>query len=296
MTDTDISERIKELRDELNRHNHLYYVLDQPEVSDAQYDVLMNELRRLEEEHPELVTPDSPTQRVGAEPAQGFAEVRHPVPLLSLSNAFDDEELLAWHTRAANLLETGDFDMVCELKYDGLAVALTYEDGAFVRGATRGNGVAGEDVTLNLRTIKSIPLRLLKEVPTGTFEVRGEVYFPRSEFQKFNEARAAKDLPTYANPRNTAAGSLRQLDPSSTAERPLDIFVYSLGYSELAVPDNHWDTLAYLKGLGFKVNGNNALVRTPAEAVDYYKTWVEKVETLDYGCDGVVVKINRFDY
>jgi DNA ligase (NAD+) len=296
MTDLDIQTKAQTIRDELNRHNHLYYVLDQPEVSDAQYDVLMNELRRLEEEHPELVRPDSPTQRVGAEPAKGFEEVRHPVPLLSLSNAFDDEELLAWHTRAANLLETVDFDMVCELKYDGLAVALTYEDGVFIRGATRGNGVAGEDVTLNLRTIKSIPLRLLKEVPTGTFEVRGEVYFPRSEFQKFNEARAAKDLPTYANPRNTAAGSLRQLDPSSTAERPLDIFVYSLGYSELAVPDNHWDTLAYLKELGFKVNANNALARTPDEAVDYYKTWVEKVEALDYDCDGVVVKINRFDY
>ena len=296
MTDSDIPKRAKTIRDELGRHNHLYYVLDQPEVSDAQYDVLMNELRRLEKEHPELITPDSPTQRVGAEPAKGFEEVRHPVPLLSLSNAFDDEELLAWHTRAANLLETDDFDMVCELKYDGLAVALTYEDGVFIRGATRGNGVAGEDVTLNLRTIKSIPLKVLGEVPTGTFEVRGEVYFPRSEFQKFNEARAAKDLPTYANPRNTAAGSLRQLDPSSTAERPLDIFVYSLGYSELAVPDNHWDTLAYLKELGFKVSANNALVRTPDEAVDYYKTWVEKVETLDYGCDGVVVKINRFDY
>ena len=293
---TDITGRVKELRDELDRHNRLYYVLDQPEASDAQYDALMNELRRLEEDHPELVVPESPTQRVGAEPASGFSEVEHPVPLLSLSNAFDDEELMAWHARAADLLETDGFDMVCELKYDGLAVALTYEDGVFVRGATRGNGVAGEDVTLNLRTIKSIPLRVLNGVPAGTFEVRGEVYFPKSEFQKFNEQRVARELPTYANPRNTAAGSLRQLDPSSTAERPLDIFVYGLGYAGFDVADNHWDTLAYLKTLGFKINANNALTHTPEEVADYYKTWVQEFEGLDYGCDGVVVKINRFDY
>jgi DNA ligase (NAD+) len=186
--------------------------------------------------------------------------------------------------------------MVCELKYDGLAVALTYEDGVFVRGATRGNGVAGEDVTLNLRTIKSIPLRVLGDAPAGVFEVRGEVYFPKSQFRRFNEERVAKGLPTYANPRNTAAGSLRQLDPSSTAERPLDIFVYGLGYSELDVPDNHWETLAYLARLGFKVNGNNALAHTPEEVVDYYTEWLERVEDLDYDCDGVVVKINRLDF
>ncbi len=296
MTDLEATERAAHLREELDRHNHLYFVLDQPAISDAQYDALLRQLRRLEEQYSELVTPESPTQRVGAEPAKGFAEVQHPVPMHSLSNAFDPGELMAWHARAANLLETSAFDMMCELKYDGLAVALTYEDGVFVRGATRGNGVAGEDVTLNLRTIKSIPLRVLGDAPAGVFEVRGEVYFPKSQFRKFNEERVAKGLPTYANPRNTAAGSLRQLDPSSTAERPLDIFVYGLGYSELDVFDNHWDTLAYLARLGFKVNGNNALAHTPEEVVDYYREWLEKVEDLDYDCDGVVVKINRLDF
>ena len=290
------AQRTKALRDELNRHNHLYHVLDQPEISDAQYDALMRELRSLEEKHPELIVPDSPTQRVGEQPAEGFREVQHPQPMLSLANAFDDEELLTWHARRADMLERDDFDMVCELKYDGTAVALTYEDGLFVRGATRGTGLVGEDITLNLRTIKSIPLRVLRGDVPRTFEVRGEVYFPKSEFQRFNEERVAQGLPTYANPRNTAAGSLRQLDPRMTAERPLDIFVYGLGYPQEEVSETHWDTLSYLAELGFKVNANNKLARTPEEVIDYCRAWLEKVESLDYGCDGVVVKINRFDY
>ena len=296
MADAQLGKRVKALRDELNRHNYLYFVLDQPEISDAQYDALMRELRQIEEEHPQLITPDSPTQRVGAEPVEGFAEVHHLRLMLSLANAFDDEELMAWHQRVANLLEREDFDMVCELKYDGLAVALTYEEGVFVQGATRGNGLVGEDVTQNLRTIKSIPLRVLGDNAPKRFEARGEVYFPKSEFQRFNEERVAKELDTYANPRNTAAGSLRQLDPRMTAERPLDIFIYGLGYAEGQVPDNQWDTLAYLKELGFKVNVNNIMARTEDEVVDCYRTWLEKVEELDYGCDGMVVKINRFDY
>ena len=296
MADARIAERAAALRDELTRHNHLYFVLDRPEVSDGQYDDLMRELRELEDQHPELLTPDSPTQRVGAEPSQGFADVEHPVPMLSLANAFDDEELLAWHARVRDLLDVETFDMVCELKFDGLAVALTYEDGVLVRGATRGNGLTGEDVTLNLRTIRSIPLRALAGNAPSRFEVRGEVFFPRSEFARFNEDRVARGLETYANPRNTAAGSLRQLDPRMTAERPLDIFVYGLGYAEGEPPDNQWDTLSYLGGLGFKINPNNRLVRTPDEVVDYYRAWLERVEDLDYGCDGVVVKVNRFDY
>ena len=296
MVSDQVAERVKALRDEIDRHNYLYYALDTPEIDDAQYDALMRDLRRLEEAHPELITAESPTQRVGAEPAAGFAEVQHPRPMLSLSNAFDEEELMAWHRRVSNLLERPDFDMVCELKYDGAAVALTYEDGVFVRGATRGNGLVGEDVTLNLRTIKSIPLRVLGGDVPGRFEVRGEVYFPRSEFQKFNEEREAKGLPTYANPRNTAAGSLRQLDPRMTAERPLDVFIYALGYAEGEVPDNQWDTLAYLGDLGFKVNSHTRLVQTPEEVIDYYRTWLETVEGLDYACDGAVVKVNRFDY
>ncbi len=296
MADMQTVERINALRNELDRHNHLYHVLDQPEISDAQYDALMSELRDLEQANPELVTAESPTQRVGAEPAEGFADVRHPVPMLSLSNAFDDEEFRAWFQRTANLLEREDFDLVCELKYDGLAVALTYEDGVFVRGATRGNGLVGEDVTQNLRTIKSIPLKTLDDGVPTRFEVRGEVFFPKSKFQRFNEEREAQGLSAYATPRNTAAGSLRQLDPRMTAERPLDFFVYGLGYAEGDVPVTQWDILSYLGELGFKVNPGNRLVRTPEEVIDYYRTWLEGVEELDYDCDGVVVKVNRLDY
>ena len=296
MAEAKIARRVAALRDELNRHNHLYYVQDSPDITDGGYDALIRELREIEASHPELLTPDSPTQRVGAEPAEGFASVQHPMRMLSLSNAFDDDELFAWHTRARGLLDVENFDMVCELKYDGLAVALTYEDGVFVRGATRGNGVVGEDVTLNLRTVRSIPLRVFAKNAPRRFEVRGEVFFPKLEFVKFNEEREARGLETYANPRNTAAGSLRQLDPRMTAERPLDIFIYGLGYAEGNTPDNQWDTLEYLGSLGFKTNPNNALVATPDEVADYYRVWLERVEDLDYACDGAAIKVNRFDY
>ncbi len=308
MVATEVIERVRTLREQLDRHNYLYFVLDQPEVSDAQYDALMRELRALEDKHPELVTPDSPTQRVGGAPVEGFAEVQHPRPMLSLGNAFDDEEFMAWHRRVASTLERDDFDMVCELKIDGLAIALTYQDGAFVRGATRGNGLVGEDVTANLRTIRSVPLRVHREPAEPMhgsghpreFEVRGEVYFPKSRFQKFNEERIARDETPYANPRNSASGSLRQLDPRITAQRPLDIFIYALGYPYEEFPEEcnetHWDMMQCLKALGFKVNPHGRLFSTPEEVLDYYKTWLEKIEELDYDCDGVVIKVNRFDY
>ena len=296
MQDRELRERVELLRADINRHNHLYFVLDSPEVSDAGYDALMRELRRIEEERPDLVAPDSPTQRVGGAPAVGFSEVRHPRPMLSLSNAFGDEELLAWRARVAGLLERESFDLVCELKYDGLAVALTYENGVLVRGATRGNGAVGEDVTQNLRTINSIPLRVLVSDAPRLFEVRGEVYFPKSKFRQFNEDRAAQGLPEYATPRNTAAGSLRQLDPAATAERPLDMFAYGLGYAEGEAPQTQWEALRYLQSLGFKVNPNNALARSAEEVIDYYRGWLETSESLDYDCDGVVVKVDRFDY
>ena len=298
MTTTDVTERIEELRERLNYHNYRYYVLDAPEISDGEYDALIRELRAIEAEHPELVTPDSPTQRVGAAPADGFEQVTHSRPMFSLSNAFDDDEFTAWHKRVSDLLEGEPFDMVCELKYDGLAVALTYEDGVFVRGATRGNGMVGEDVTSNLRTIKSIPLRLLSNDVPQRFEVRGEVYFPKSKFVEFNEERAARGEQTYANPRNTAAGSLRQLDPRSTAERPLDIFIYSLGYAESGdVPATHSEMLQYLKGLGFKVSDDSQLVSTPEEAIAFYNRWVRSYEEeLDAAADGVVVKVDNLDY
>ncbi len=295
--DAGLRELIAELRDRIERHDHLYYVRDSPEIEDAEYDALMRRLRGMEEEHPELVTPDSPTQRVAGEPVEGFEQAEHLRPMLSLGNAFDDDELVAWHARVAGLLERDDFEMVCELKYDGLAVALTYEDGVLVRGATRGNGSIGENVTANVRTIKSIRQRLLGTSLPRLIEVRGEVYFPKSKFKKFNEERAAAGLPTYAHPRNTAAGSLRQLDPRMTAERPLDIFVYSIGHRQGgAEPGSQSEALEYLSQLGFSVNDHNSTVTSPAQVIDYYRAWTENVESLDYGCDGVVVKVNRFDF
>jgi DNA ligase (NAD+) len=295
--DTALRDRLEILRSEIERHDHRYHVLDSPEIDDVQYDALMRELRGIEEKHPELVTPDSPTQRVGGEPVEGFEQVQHLRPMLSLGNAFDDDELQAWHARVTNVLERDDFELVCELKYDGLAVALTYEEGVLVRGATRGNGSVGENVTANLRTIKSIRQRLLGAAVPRLIEVRGEVYFPKSKFERFNEERAAAGLQTYAHPRNTAAGSLRQLDPRMTAQRPLDIFVYSIGRFEGgAEPGSQGEALEYLRQLGFNVNENNAIVSSADQAIDFYRAWTENVESLDYGCDGVVVKVNRFDF
>ena len=285
-------QRIEELRSQIDYHNHRYHVLDSPEISDAEYDELMRELKRLEAEHPELITPDSPTQRVGAAPVEAFGAVEHPSPLLSLANAFSFEELAAWHKRVSGLLPEGPFDLVCELKVDGLAVALTYVDGRLVTGATRGDGFRGEDITQNLRTIRSIPLSVGKDAPPR-FEVRGEVYLSRTGFKKLNEERAKAGLPLFANPRNAAAGSVRQLDPRITAQRPLDIYIYALGYAEdKALPPTHWQTMEYLKSLGFKVSPHNALVATLDEVERYHQTWMEGHESLEYETDGIVVKVN----
>ena len=229
----DVEEQVRELRESLNYHIRRYYVLDEPEISDEAYDRLFAELRVLEERHPELVTPDSPTQRVGATPAEAFSVVRHPVPLLSLANAFEADDLAAWWRRTGALIGADDFGTVCEPKIDGLAVALTYEDGTLVTGATRGDGLSGEDITNNLRTVRSIPLSLPGHSPKR-FEVRGEVYLPKEGFRRLNQRRAEQGQSLFANPRNAAAGSVRQLDPSVTAERPLDIFVYGLGWAEEA--------------------------------------------------------------
>ena len=297
MSDPEATKRIRDLRDEINHHTHLYHVLDSPIISDSQYDSLIRELRDLEEAHPELLTADSPTQLVGAVATESFAGVDHPIPLLSLANAFDEEGMKIWHRRAQNLLDDASFDMVSELKIDGLAVALTYEEGKLVRGATRGNGYHGEDVTQNLRTIKSIPHIITDPGYPKLLEVRGEVYIPKSSFQLLNEERTHQGEAPYANPRNTAAGSLRQLDPSVTALRPLDIFIYSLGYAEGgAMPDNHWDTLQQLQIFGFKVNPNNVLCTSLADLMNYFSLWSEKKEELDYGVDGLVVKINPFSF
>ena len=225
-------EQVARLRDLIRRHDYLYYVLDSPEISDGEYDGLLRELRRLEELHPALITSDSPTQRVSGEPSERFQTVRHPFPLLSLGNVFNDDELEAWERRVMNLIPGESIDYYCELKYDGLAVALTYENGLLVRGATRGTGVEGEDVTTNLRTVRSIPLSVSGSNVPPRFEVRGEIVFPIDKFEVLNREREERGERTYANPRNTAAGSVRQLDPQITASRPLELYVYSLGWAE----------------------------------------------------------------
>ena len=289
-------QRAAELREQINHHNYRYYVLDDTEISDGEYDRLMVELRRLEEDHPSLVTPESPTQRVGASPADGFDQVQHRLPMLSLGNAFNEDDLQAWYRRVKGLLDDADFDLVCELKIDGLAVSLTYQDGVLVQGATRGDGTAGEDVTQNLRTIRTIPMSLLGE-PPPYLEVRGEVYLPLEDFRRLNEERAERGEPLYANPRNTGAGSVRQLDPKVTASRNMHIWVYSLGdIGETVRPNGHWDSLQWLNGLGFRINPENQICNNLQEAVDYYHSWMEKRHDLPYEIDGVVIKVNPFAY
>ncbi len=291
----EVKRRIEKLRAEINHHNYRYYVLDNPEISDAEYDELMRELKQLEDEYPRFLTPDSPTQRVGAAPVEAFGVVEHPLPLLSLGNAFSQEELLAWYTRISKLVGRRQFDFACEHKIDGLAVALTYVNGQLTTGATRGDGFRGEDITQNLRTIRSIPLSVPKEAPPR-FEVRGEVFLPKAGFNKLNQERAAEGLPLFANPRNAAAGSVRQLDPRITAKRPLDIYIYMLGYAEgKPAPQTHWETMEYLKSLGFKVNPNNALFTSIDQVEEYHHAWVEKRESLPYEADGIVVKVDSLD-
>ena len=289
-------QRAAGLREKINHHNYRYYVLDDTEISDGEYDRLMVELRRLEENHPSLVTPESPTQRVGASPADGFDQVQHRLPMLSLGNAFNEDDLQAWYRRIKGLLDDADFDLVCELKIDGLAVSLAYQDGVLVQGATRGDGTAGEDVTQNLRTIRTIPMSLLGE-PPPYLEVRGEVYLPLEEFRLLNEGRAERGEPLYANPRNTGAGSVRQLDSKVTASRNMHIWVYSLGdIGETDRPNGHWDSLQWLNGLGFRINPANRICHTLEEALDYYHSWMEKRHDLPYEIDGVVIKVDPFAY
>ena len=290
-----VKERIEQLKAQINHHNYRYYVLDSPEISDAEYDESMRELKQLEEQYPQFLTPDSPTQRVGAAPVEAFGVVEHPLPLLSLGNTFSSQELRAWYTRTLKLVEGKQFNFACEHKIDGLAVALTYVNGQLTTGATRGDGFRGENITQNLRTIRSIPLSVPKEAP-ARFEVRGEVFLPKAGFNKLNQERAEEGLPLFANPRNAAAGSVRQFDPRITAKRPLDIYIYMLGYAEgKATPPNHWETMKYLKSLGFKVNPNNRLLTSIEQVEEFHHTWVEKRESLAYEADGIVVKVDSLD-
>ncbi len=293
----DIAQRMAELRRVLNYHAYRYYALDAPEISDAEYDALMRELRKLEAQYPELVTPDSPTQRVGVEPRPEFSRVEHPVPMTSLVDAFDAGEVREWLGRVRRLL--GDepaLEFVAEPKIDGLAVALTYEGGLLVRGATRGDGRVGEDITANVRTIRNVPLRIPvapdgPEAPTR-IEVRGEIYMPRDLFEQLNAARIAKGLEPFANPRNAAAGSVRQLDPRVTAERPLRLFVYAIGYCEGHEVASQWEALGYLRQLGFSVNPDIRLFDDLEEVLAYCQEWMDKRDELNYEADGVVIKIN----
>ena len=290
------AKRAEELRGELARHDHRYYVLDDPEIGDDAYDALIDELRALEEEHPELRTPESPTQRVGGQPLGKFQQVRHGEPMFSLANARSREEFRAWETRLHNRLrqldiEPGELRFVSEPKIDGLAISLTYEDGTFTRGATRGDGVIGEDVTQNLRTIKAIPLRI-DEAPK-LVEVRGEVYLPRSAFAELNEARTAAGEPAFANPRNAAAGSLRQLDPGITASRPLSIWCYGTGAHRGLDLRTHVEELDWLRARGFKVNDETAVHETADEVVARCEWWEGRREALDFEIDGAVIKVDQ---
>jgi DNA ligase (NAD+) len=283
--------RAEELRAAINHHNYRYHVLDEPEISDSEFDALMRDLRAIEAQFPELVTPESPTQRVGGAAIEGFEPVRHRQAMLSLANAFNEDELRAWHARVVRLLETDAIELVCELKIDGLAVALVYEGGRLVQGATRGDGVTGENVTANLRTVRAIPLQIPEEAPSR-FEVRGEVYMTKEGFERMNREVAEKGGKIYANPRNSAAGSLRQKDPGITAQRPLDFFAYGVGWSEDGLPETHWEIMQRLKALRFPINPNIRLFHSIDEVAAYCQSWEDRRAPLNYEIDGVVVKVN----
>jgi DNA ligase (NAD+) len=290
------AQRVAELRRQLAHHNKLYYVDDDPEIGDDEYDALLNALRDLEAENPELRTPDSPTQRVGAPPLERFQQVEHVEQMLSLGNARNEEELRAWENRLANYLKrlditAAEFSYTTEPKIDGLAISLTYEDGVLVRGATRGDGRVGEDVTQNLRTIASIPLRI--ENAPELIEVRGEIYLPVAAFKALNERRAEAEEPTFANPRNSAAGSIRQLDPALAAERPLSNWIYGIGAVRGLDLATHMDEVEWLGERGFKVNPETEHHRGVESVVKRCHWWEERRETLDYEIDGVVVKVDE---
>ena len=292
MSENRLEDRVVQLRENINYHNYRYFVLDDPSIEDSKFDELMRELRDLENRHPELILSYSPTQRVGGSPAQGFSQFEHGIPMLSLANVFSYEELEVWYKRITNSLGADSVEMVCELKIDGLAVSLTYQDGSLIEGATRGDGNVGEKVTANLRTIKSIPLMLLDSI-SGLLEVRGEVYIPTKEFDRLNNERIASGAPTYANPRNTAAGSIRQLDPSITSSRNLDIIVYGLGLVETEnVPDDHSEALQMLRNLGLKVSLHNIICIALGDIEEYHRVWQERRYSLPYAVDGIVIKVN----
>src|ERR1700681_2266558 len=286
--------RAAELRQTLERYNYRYHALDDPEVPDAEYDRLMLELRALEAEHPELVTPDSPTQRVGAAPVAAFGAVKHRLAMLSLDNAFSDQEVRDFDRRIRERLDgRAPIRYSAEPKLDGLAISARYENGVFVQGATRGDGETGEDVTQNLRTVTSLPMKLRTDGPPPVLEVRGEVFMPLAGFERFNREAIARGEKSFVNPRNAAAGSLRQLDPRMTAARPLDLFIYGLGILEGgAMPAHHSATLQALRKWGFKICPQSSVVEGADGCLDYYRNMGELRPKLPYQIDGVVYKVD----
>jgi DNA ligase (NAD+) len=293
-----IKKKIESLRDRIRHHEYRYYVLDDPEISDAEFDKLINELKKLEAEHPELITPDSPTQRVGGKPREGFVKARHSSPMLSLDNAYTEEELRDWERRVHELTGRSDVEYLCELKLDGMSLALRYNGGQLERGITRGDGNEGEDVTANVRTVRSIPLSIPKEklkkagIP-GDFETRGEMLMPIAAFRKLNEERAQHGLSTFANPRNFTAGTVRQLEPGITAQRRLDYFPYALLKDGRTYFDRHSRTMDALEATGFKVNPHRKLAKNLDEVWKFIGSWEEKRESLPYEIDGIVIKVDR---
>ncbi len=290
-----IKKRIEQLRTEIRRHDYLYYVLNRPEITDQQYDKLFAELKSLEEAHPQFVTVDSPTQRVSGEPIGGFEEVRHAIPMLSIDNTYSDDELKAFDKRVAKLVETKNYSYVVELKIDGLAISLRYEKAVLVLGATRGDGEKGDNVTHNIKTIKAIPLRLEGDAP-DVLEVRGEVYMPKKAFAKLNEEKEKEGEPLFANPRNAAAGSLKQLDARITAKRNLSFFAYSLGETTRKIAKTHYENLEKLKEYGLPVNPNITKAKDIDEVIEICNQWEKKRFELNYQIDGLVIKIDQLDY
>ena len=292
---TTISNQINQLRETLRHHEYLYHVLDAPEIPDSEYDRLFHQLKALEQQYPELIIPNSPTQRVGAKPLSGFAQITHEIPMLSLDNAFSDEEFYAFVKRIQDRLTVlpEKLEFCCEPKLDGLAVSILYVNGVLTQAATRGDGTTGEDITLNIRTIRNIPLQLLTDNPPARLEVRGEVFMPQAGFERLNETALAKGEKTFANPRNAAAGSLRQLDPKITSQRPLTLNAYGIGVAEgVELPDTHYARLQWLKSLGIPVNPEIQLCDGVEKVLNFYRTIQQKRPNLGYDIDGTVLKIN----
>jgi len=292
----DIVKRIEYLKKLLNKNNYLYYIKQNPELTDSEYNSYFRELVKLENLYPQYKDIDSPTHRIGAEPSTEFKIIEHLQPMMSLSDCFNEEEFYTWHNRNSKILENQNFEMISELKIDGLAISLIYENGKLKTAATRGDGNEGEDVTSNARTIRSIPLNLNKNIP-GNIEIRGEVFISKSQFSILNEEREKNNLPKYSNPRNCASGSLRQLNSMITKSRNLDTFIYSVGYydSSILLPETQYGRLKFLSELGFKINDNALLSNSLEDTINIYKSFENKIPELDYLCDGLVVKVNSIE-